>query len=179
MLTTASFIFAMPSKCYKNIHTITMKEEHLWDYELHVLHDIFFTFWWYYLNIAPSPQHLTRKCSIDFVYKVFAICCNHELATILLIFILHVWHRSFKKLNYPYPHIDTSTINLWKKENLISPKDIPWMNLATSHPFSTSKQIQNYKNYKHNNKDKESKFCLPDSLVCFVALSSLRSLWLW
>ncbi len=88
MFTTRPFIFAMPFKCYENVDTITMKEEHLWDYMLHVLHDILFTFWWYCLNIAPSPQHLTQKCSIDFVYKLFPILCNHELPTILLIFIL-------------------------------------------------------------------------------------------
>jgi len=39
-------------KCYENNHTMTMKEEHLWCYKLHVLYNIFFTFWWFYLDIV-------------------------------------------------------------------------------------------------------------------------------
>ncbi len=49
-------------KCYENVHTMTTKKvEHLWHCNLHVLHNIFFAFWWSCLNIVFKSTTLHSK----------------------------------------------------------------------------------------------------------------------
>jgi len=120
----------------------------------------FMLFWSHFgdlvLTKLPSLKHFIWKCYIDFVYKFFPILCSHGLPMILPMLILHIssssspiWHASrascqpkiFHEVEVAWtPHWQL-ILNLRKKKNLMPPKNSPWMNLATFHPFSTSKQV--------------------------------------